>query len=147
MALVIFDTNIIIDALKGYKPALDEPEYWDEPAISAITWMEVVAGTKPEEEGEVMGFLDDFGFEIIHTDADIMFAAAKIRKLSIRSGAKIPLPDAIIQGTAVVKNALIVTRNKKDFRGAGIRIPYEVTSTQRLTFSNVVPPPGPAPHI
>jgi predicted nucleic acid-binding protein len=51
MALVLFDTNILIDALKGYKAALDELEYWNEPAISVITWMELFAGAKSDDIG------------------------------------------------------------------------------------------------
>jgi hypothetical protein len=70
-----------------------------------------------------------------------MFAAAQIRKFSLQKGPKIALPDAVIQGTAVVKNAMIITRNKKDFRGPDVRIPYEVAKTHPLTFINVVPPP------
>lgn len=71
MALVLFDTNILIDALKGYSPAIQELEYWDEPAISAITWMEVMAGTRDDYD-EVLGFLNSFGFEIIQTNEAIM---------------------------------------------------------------------------
>jgi predicted nucleic acid-binding protein len=43
MAVALFDTNILIDCLKGYQPAIDEVEYWDDACISVITWMEVVA--------------------------------------------------------------------------------------------------------
>lgn len=41
MALVLFDTNILIDALHGYEHALQELAHWDEPSISAVTWMEI----------------------------------------------------------------------------------------------------------
>jgi hypothetical protein len=37
MAVALFDTNILIDFLKGYKPAIDEIEYWDDAVISSIT--------------------------------------------------------------------------------------------------------------
>ncbi|MYN20079.1 VapC toxin family PIN domain ribonuclease [Rugamonas sp. FT107W] len=87
MALVLFDTNILIDALKGYSPAIQELEYWDEPAISAITWMEVMAGTRDDYD-EVLGFLNSFGFEIIQTNEAIMIASMEIRRMSIRMGQK-----------------------------------------------------------
>ena len=37
MALVLFDSNIIIDYLNGIGEARDELTYWDEPAISVVS--------------------------------------------------------------------------------------------------------------
>ena len=50
MALALFDTNILIDYLRGYQPAIDEIEYWDDAVISSITWMELMAGAKTNED-------------------------------------------------------------------------------------------------
>lgn len=111
MALVLFDSNIIIDALKGYEQALQELAYWDEPAISALTWMEVYAGATPDEVPRLDELIEEIGFEVIHTDDEIMKQAAQIRGESIRKGSKIALPDAIIMATAVTRNLTIVTRN------------------------------------
>lgn len=112
MALVLFDTNILIDALKGYPEALDELAYWDGPAISAITWMEICAGAHTQDVPKLHAFFDEFGFEILHTNHQIMAGAAKIRGDSIRSGAKVALPDAIILATALVHKLTLITRNK-----------------------------------
>jgi predicted nucleic acid-binding protein len=140
MALVLFDTNILIDALKGYKAAFDELVYWDEPAISAITWMELYAGAKPDEVPKLREFISGFAFEIIHTDDSIMTRAANLRADSIRKGPKIALPDAIIMATAVSKNIMLITRNKKDFKGPNVRIPYELETATTVTVVNVIPP-------
>lgn len=148
MALVLYDSNILIDALKGYQPALDELTYWSEPAISTITWIEVIAGARPEDETEVLYFLSEFGFEVIQTNVSIMLAATDIRKASIRFAPKVAVPDAIIMGAAVVRNATIITRNTKDFRDSShcrIRIPYDVTSTDPVGFINILPPNRPKP--
>ncbi|SFL41988.1 type II toxin-antitoxin system VapC family toxin [Rugamonas rubra] len=145
MALVLFDTNILIDALKGYKVALDELEYWNEPAISAITWMELFAGAKPDDIDELTRFIADFGFEIIHTDDGIMAAAAHIRGKSIRQGPKIALPDAIIMATSIARGLILITRNKKDFKGPHVRIPYELETTTSVKTVNVVPRGTPRP--
>jgi len=141
MALVLFDSNILIDALKGYPPAIEELEYWDDPAISAITWMEVMAGTIDDYD-EVLDFLNSFGFEVIHTNQAIMIASMTIRRMSIQMGHKVALPDAIIMGTGIVRGATIVTRNKKDFFTPNVRIPYELKSINPAEFINVDPPPG-----
>lgn len=47
MALVLFDTNILIDGSKNYPEALAELAHWDQPAISAITWMVTVINVAP----------------------------------------------------------------------------------------------------
>lgn len=99
MALVLFDTNILVDALKNYREALEEVAHWDEPAISAITWMEIYAGATPKEFPALDVLIRDVGFEVIHTDDEIARSAAKIRGDSIRNKPKIALPDAIIMAT------------------------------------------------
>jgi predicted nucleic acid-binding protein len=126
MAVMLFDTNILIDALKGFPEAIDELAYWDEPSISVITWMEVFAGANVDEVPKLDRFIADFGFEIIHTNDDIMREAARVRSESRHAGPKIALPDAVIIATATIKNLMLVTRNKTDFRGSNVRIPYEL---------------------
>jgi len=43
------DTNILIDVLKGEPSALAWLERQQRPAISLITWMEVLVGCQPDE--------------------------------------------------------------------------------------------------
>jgi predicted nucleic acid-binding protein len=140
MALVLFDTNILIDALKGYEQALQELAYWDEPAMSAVTWMEVYAGATQDEIPRLDGLIQDVAFEIIHINANIMALAAQIRGNSIRNGPKIALPDAIIMATARRLNLQVVTRNKRDFKGPNVRIPYELVTVTTVKVVNETPP-------
>jgi predicted nucleic acid-binding protein len=147
MALVLYDSNILIDALKGYAEALDELAHWDGPAISAITWMEVNAGAKPDEVPKLDAFFQDFGFEIIHTNDRIMTGAAKLRGDSIRNGPKILLPDAIILATAIAENLTLITRNTRDFKGPNVRVPYELVTNSAGSVEVVnVAPKVLAPH-
>ena len=111
MALVLFDSNIIIDYLNGIGEARDELTYWDEPAISVVSWMEVRANIKPDEEDRFELLFSDGDFEIIRIDDAIMTAAAKIRTEGIRQEPKIALMDAIIKATAQVYNLTVITRN------------------------------------
>jgi predicted nucleic acid-binding protein len=142
MALVLFDSNILIDCLGGIKEALDELEFWDGPAISSVTWMEVRAGMKPGEETTFDAFVNEARFEIIHIDDTIMREASRIRGESIRKGPKLALMDAIIRATASVHDLMIVTRNTKDFKGAGVRVPYELQTSTVVSVVNVAPHPG-----
>ncbi len=138
--LVLFDTNILIDWSKGYKEALDELAHWDNPAISAVTWMELYGGADVDDVARFDEFMADFGFEIIEIDAEIMQKAATIVSERRRFGPKIGLPDAIIQATADVKSLTIITRNTKDFKGSHVRYPYELQTVSTTTVVNVDPP-------
>jgi predicted nucleic acid-binding protein len=134
-ALVLFDTNILIDCSKGYAEAMTELAYWDGPAISAVTWMEWYGGADVDEVPRFDAFMAEFALEIIDIDAVIMRAAATLVAKRRRAGKKIALPDAIIQATADVHKLMIITRNTKDFRGANVRVPYTL---ETVTITRVV---------
>ncbi|MDQ1919075.1 PIN domain-containing protein [Massilia pseudoviolaceinigra] len=142
MALVLFDTNILVDALKGIPEAFRELDYFADPAISAVTWMELIAGAPLSEQPRARAFLVSLRFEVIHTNDAIMHEAASVRGASSRRPPKIALPDAIIKATGNVTQRLIITRNKKDFVGANIRIPYELETQTIVQIINVMPPPA-----
>lgn len=147
MAVALFDTNILIDFLKGYQPAIDELEYWNDGVISALTWMELMAGVKtPADEEIVRELLQNL--RIIHTDDEITALAAEIRRNSLVVPPKVPLHDAIIMATGLIDADVIVTRNIRDFShpvATGlVRIPYRLVAANPATFSDIVPP-GPPP--
>ena len=116
----LFDTNILIDYLKGVEAAQAELARYRQPLISIVTWMEVLAGVRNDEEADVVEmFLRDF--RIVEVSRGIAREAAEIRKT-----ARLRLPDALIWASARKESALLVTRNTKDFPKdePGIRIPY-----------------------
>lgn len=143
MAVALFDTNILIDFLKGYRPAIEELEYWEDAVISAVTSMELMAGAKTADDEKYLTELLG-NFRIIHTDDHIMKLAASIRRRSIEFGPKVALPDTIIMATDQLHSDVVITRNKKDFRllrdTSKLRIPYELTNTDPIGFVNAVPP-------
>ena len=118
----LFDTNILIDYLKGVDSAQAELERYRERLISIVTWMEVQAGIRNPEEGDVIEmFLRDF--RVVEVTRAIARDAVEIRQAS-----RIRLPDALIWASARQESALLITRNTKDFPAdePGIRIPYRV---------------------
>lgn len=118
----VLDTNILIDYLKGSDKARKEIGRYESPAISLVTWMEVLVGADNDDEEAV---LRDFlaRFEIISITPEIANHAVTLRKQQ-----RIRLPDAIIWASACCANTLLVTRNTRDFPRAdpGIRIPYRL---------------------
>ena len=119
MSCAVFDTNIVIDALNGIVAADEEYCRYDKVYISLITWMEIMVGTD-EEDYLTANFLQEY-FIILPITQPIAEQAVIIRKQY-----RIKLPDALIQASAQVHNALLITRNTQDFptEHPGVRCPY-----------------------
>lgn len=116
----LFDTNILVDYLKGVPAAPRELAWHEDRLISVVTWMEVLAGARNAEEEDVIEmFLRDF--QVVEVTRRVARQAVAIRRTR-----RIKLPDAVIWGSARTESALLVTRNTKDFPRdePGIRIPY-----------------------
>jgi predicted nucleic acid-binding protein len=117
----LFDTNILIDYLNGVEAAKAEVERYERPAISVISWIEVLVGTKAGLEAATRKFLSSFEqIELTERIAD--------KAVLVRRAAKISVPDAIILASAQIENLVLVTRNTKDFTAdaPGIRVPYRL---------------------
>src|SRR4051794_35818282 len=98
MVRALFDTNILIDHLNGVPEAAAEIGRYRDPAISVVTWMEVMAGAPASTEQATRAFLATF--DTAPLDADVADAAVRIRRER-----RIRLPDAIIAATAEVLGA------------------------------------------
>ena len=119
-----FDSNILIDALKGLIPARTEIEraaglaerVW----ISRMVWVEVMSKGSPAALQRTERFLS--GFAVDEVDAEIGVRAAALR----RERPRLKSPDAVILATAQLRSRVLVTRNTKDFPAQlpGVRVPY-----------------------
>jgi predicted nucleic acid-binding protein len=117
----LYDTNILIDYLNGIKAARTELSGASDPAISTVTWIEVMAGVSPPVEDTVRRFLATFRQLAVTSEV-------AERAVAIRRALKVKLPDAIILATAQRSGRTLVTRNTKDFGAgmAGVRVPYRI---------------------
>lgn len=140
MAIVLFDTNILIDNLDGHAAAALEILNYDDAIISSITWVEVACFMDQVGRRKFKTFLDDAGIRVVHPDDDIMERAATIRGDSLVTPPKIKLPDCIIRATAEASGRLVITRNPADFGGEGplVRDPYEIVDGMAI---NIKSPP------
>ena len=141
MAIVLFDTNILIDNFTGIREAVVELTNYKDAVISSITWIEVACRMDQGEKQNFKTLLAAAGILIAHPDDDIMERAAAIRGISLVTPPKIKLPDCIIRATAECQGRLVITRNPSDFGGEGplVRVPYELVNGLVV---NVKPPPG-----
>ena len=121
MVKALFDTNILIDYLRGLAQARDELARYDDRAISTITWMEVLVGTPPAVLDRTRAYLD--GFRLIEIDRTVAECAVRLRQ-----GHRMKLPDAIVWASAQVTERLLVTRDIRGFppNDPGVRMPYLV---------------------
>jgi predicted nucleic acid-binding protein len=118
----LFDTNVLVDYLKGIDAAREEFDRYTERLISVVTWMEVLVGPRNAAEEDVIEmFLRDF--RVVELTRLVARDAVHLRRQH-----RIRLPDAIVWASARAESALLVTRNTKDFPGTdpGVRMPYEL---------------------
>lgn len=121
MVGALFDTNILIDYLRGIDAARLEFDRFEVRAISVITWMEVMVGAPPAHAQATRDFLA--GFEVVPIDPAVAERAGMLRQRY-----RLKLPDAIIWASAQTSDLLLVTRDRRDFPvgDPGIRVPYGV---------------------
>lgn len=116
----VFDTNIIIDCLAGLTAARETLERYQHHFLSRISWIEVLVGARNSHEQTFLkAFLENF--TIIDTNAAIGLLASELRQKY-----RLRLPDALVWATAKSQEALLITRDVKDFSRSvpDILIPY-----------------------
>jgi len=104
----LLDTNILIDVLRGEQASRSWLEQQQRPAISVITWIEVLVGCRPEETPVVESWLESF--DRLPLDQEVAALTVTLRR---RHNLKVP--DAIILATAQHHGLQLVTRNVRDF--------------------------------
>ncbi|MBV9062672.1 MAG: type II toxin-antitoxin system VapC family toxin [Alphaproteobacteria bacterium] len=121
MVRALFDTNILLDYLKGIEAAELEFSRYHDIAISVVSRIEVLVGVTHEIEPDVRSFLD-------HLPTVQLGTAVAERTVALRRLHRVKLADAIIWASAQMEGRLLVTRDRKDFPSddPGIRMPYRV---------------------
>lgn len=119
---MLFDTNILIDYLRGLKEAADLLDPIHDRWISVVTWIEVLVGAEDAAEDAV---LRDFlgSFQIVGLDAPVAAEAVAVRRRL-----RVKLPDAIVYASALTTGSALVTRNTKDFPAGtpSVQVPYQL---------------------
>jgi hypothetical protein len=119
--MLLLDTNILIDVLRGEAVALAWLEQQQSPRISVITWIEVLVGCRDAETEAVQAWLE--AFPRLPLDDASSRAAVRLRQ---QHGMK--MPDAIILATARCADLTLATRNSRDFplTMEGVLHPYMI---------------------
>lgn len=117
-----FDSNIVIDALKGNDQARVALREAERRVVSIVTWIEVLAGCRTDDEAASARRLMA-ACELVPLANDVAEEAVRIRRER-----RLKLPDAAVLATARVAGCQLVTRNTKDFApdDPEIRVPYRL---------------------
>ena len=114
--MILCDTNVIIEILKGNKRTINiiESIGLENIAISSVTVMELYFGALNKSElNKIKKHLQ--ALNIVHFDTDISESAVKlIERFSKSHGLQIP--DAIIAATAMTSKIKLFTFNLNDFK-------------------------------
>jgi len=126
MSEALFDTGILVDALRGHAPALAELQSCKRRYLSRMSWIEIMAQALPDDGDRIERFLRHFS--IVELTDEIARRAA----LLMSQRRAFPLPSAVILASAQLSGRILVTRNASIFPASmlGVRIPYKLQTTE-----------------
>jgi len=113
---MLFDTDILIWALRGHLGAAALLEGSVERCISTITYMELIRGARDRHHiGGIRAFVDDLAFQVLPlTENTGHRAIIYLEEYGLRSG--FDIADALIAATAVEQGLVLCSGNEKHFR-------------------------------
>lgn len=126
----LLDTNVIIDFLKGEKQAFQTLQSIkkDQLFISVITIAEYNYGAlRTVKIQKTLDLFTDFSEQaniiVVPIEKPVAEKFAQIQAQLSRKGKLRPVFDLLIASTCLVNDYILVTRNKKDFKGIeGLKI-------------------------
>lgn len=124
MTTYLLDSDIIIDYLAKRERAIALIEQIIQlnqlPAVSVLTEIEVKIGLQDAQMLKVNKFFESL--VVIPITGDITKLAIEIIRFWRKKGKTIHLADACIAATAISKDLILVTNNKKDYPMKELRL-------------------------
>lgn len=123
MTPVLVDTDVLIDFLRGYPPAVRWMEDLESaPMVSVISLAELRAGMRRGEEGPLERLFD--AMVVVDVDAEAARCAGDFRR-EFGPGHGTGLADALIAAAAITTDARLVTLNVRHYPMIeGLELPY-----------------------
>ena len=116
-SLILFDTDVLIDAGKGVPEALQalqEAEQRGEFTVSVVTHMELIVGCRSKAELKALErFLQRFSV-LPQTEDSSGRGVELLRQYRLSHG--LMIADALIAATALVEDLPLVSKNQRHFR-------------------------------
>lgn len=113
---MLFDTDVLIWALRGSKAAAKEIDNDENRFISAVNYMELMQGARNKrEQTMIKQFLNELDFTVLPiTEAVSHRAMFFIEEHALQSG--IHLADALVFATACEHSLTLCSANQKHFQ-------------------------------
>ncbi len=114
--IVLVDTTVMIDALRGFEPAADALASGRRSSIlhsSVVVRAEVLAGMRPHEEDRTRELLDAFEWHPV--DEATAEEAGRLGRRWLPSHHGIDTADLLIAATARTLGLVVMTRNVRHF--------------------------------
>jgi len=113
---MLFDTDVIIWALRGNLKASGRIDGAASLHLSAVSYMELLKGARDKREQKaIQAFLRDLGFEQLPVTSAICHRAViYVEEFALSSG--LELADALIAATACEHGIELCTANDKHYR-------------------------------
>jgi len=113
---MLFDTDVLIWALRGNLPAAEAIDRENERFISVINYLELLQGSRDKNELRlVRSFIKDLGFNILPLSGNIGHrACVYMEEYTLKTGLR--LADALLAATAVEHQLLFFSANIKHYR-------------------------------
>lgn len=121
----LFDTDIIIDYLRGNKKAVQFFESFEgEFCISAITIAELYSGVRGDEEEKDLNYFLSL-FSVYPVNKEIAITGGRLRNKWYQSYG-MGLADALIAATASINEMKLISLNRKHFGMLDtLEVPYK----------------------
>ena len=116
MSRFLLDSDVIIWHLRGrieITEMLKDLQKFGVPGCSALSVLEVQVGLKKGEEENTDRFLRSL--KIFDVNREIANQAAQLIRENRIKGITLDLPDAVIAGTCIFHDLILVTHNKKHY--------------------------------
>jgi len=117
LAVIVADTDVLIDALKGAEPSLGTVRKLLEGAglaTTAVTAFELLAGARIEhEQQEVENLIG--GMTVLPVDLEAARRGAEVHRALRASGLAIGAADRLIAGIVLAQGGRLLTRNEREF--------------------------------
>ena len=116
---MLFDTDVLIWLSRGDAKAVKAVNTDSDRVISAVTYMEFLAGCENKQKlATFQKLLDVYDFEIIEISSSISAMAGNLVYQYALSHS-LEMGDALIAATAIKKGVMLLTANAEDYRFIG----------------------------
>jgi predicted nucleic acid-binding protein len=121
--MVLLDSDVLIDYLRGFSAARSYFKSVDAAAISVVSVTELVSGARNDEEEAAMTELFST-MHVVGVDETIAREAGRLRRQFLRSH-NVETADALIAATSILHRLQLVTLNRRHYPMlADVLVPY-----------------------